>query len=56
MGILNTGLHRVIPKPIKKKIAKILLKKDCDGLSDSCSLSQDSLHGAFCQIAIYSIN
>jgi 2-polyprenyl-3-methyl-5-hydroxy-6-metoxy-1,4-benzoquinol methylase len=55
MSILNTGLHRVIPTPIRKKIAKILLKKDSDGLADSCTITQDSIHGAFCQIAICSI-
>jgi|TARA_B110000008_G_C16956390_1_gene558389 SAM-dependent methyltransferase len=55
MGILNTGLHRIIPTSIRKTIAKILLKKDSEGVADSCTLTQDSLHGAFCQIAICSI-
>ena len=55
MGLLNTGLHRIIPTTIRKKIAKILLKKDSEGVTDSCKMTQDNLEGAFCQIAICSL-
>ena len=53
MSILNTGAHRIIPQSLRKIIATSILKKDAvDEISSSCSLNEDSLDGAFCQIAI----
>ena len=52
-SILNTGAHRIIPQSLRKIIATSVLKKDAvDEISSSCSLNEDSLDGAFCQIAI----
>ena len=52
-SILNTGAHRIIPRSLRKIIATSILKKDAvDEISSSCSLNEDSLDGAFCQIAI----
>ena len=52
-SILNTGAHRIIPRSLRKIIATSILKKDAvDEISSSCSLNEDILDGAFCQIAI----
>tara|TARA_B100000795_G_C22780132_1_gene431879 strand:+ start:1181 stop:1927 length:747 start_codon:yes stop_codon:yes gene_type:complete len=53
MSILNSGMHRLIPSSLRTIIARALLKKDAvEEIATSCALNEDSLKGAFCQIAI----
>jgi hypothetical protein len=52
LDLFKTGLHRLIPKPIRNIAAKLILKKDPVNSASSCKLIEDTVEGAFCQIAI----
>ena len=52
LNIFKTKIHRLIPKSLRKIIARWLLKKDSSEVSLSCRIHEDSLEGAFCQMAI----
>ena len=50
--IISAGIHRIIPKFIRVKLARYILKNDSISENTSCKLNHNSLVGAFSQIAI----
>jgi SAM-dependent methyltransferase len=50
--ILQMGLHKFIPKQVRKYIARIILKKDTLQSKNTCKIKPGDLSGAFSQIAI----
>jgi len=52
LKLLNTGLHRLLPKIIRKQLSKLLLNKNSDKSNPPSKIKENNLNGAFCQIAI----
>lgn len=52
LKLINTGLHRLVPKRLRSYLSKVLLKKDSRKSNPACKITEGTLNGAFCQIAI----
>lgn len=52
LSIIKTGLHRLIPKPIRNILSGFILKKGHVNTLKNCKIVEQNLNNAFCQIAI----
>ncbi len=55
LKIINTGMHRLIPKKIRNYLSKIILKKENKKVLNTFNIKKNDLKGAFSQIAICSL-
>ena len=52
LKLINTGIHRLLPKKIRQFLSRLLLKKGAQSPNPQTRINAENLKGAFCQIAI----